>query len=1048
MKKPVPKMTRITLPALLCCLPLQAALAEVAAPPSSASCFPRAVALADVSVSGKVVDSKGEGLPGVTVLVKGTSTGTSTNADGTFLLIAPAGSTLSFSYVGYIRKEVTVTEATTTLNVALAEDVNALSEVVVVGYLQQDRQNVTSAVSSVDTREAAKAPVPTLSQAIQGRVAGVQVLGSGAPGAVPNIAIRGIGSVNAGSQPLYVIDGLWTDNIRDLSPNDIETATVLKDASSTAVYGSRGANGVILITTKRGQAGEPKISFNGYTGVESIYKRYELTNHSEWADRATTAYLNAGLDPRVEMPGAVKGTPAYSDAIDTDWQKEFFRDGKVQDYNLSFSGGSSSGKNATNFLISGGYFNQEGIVKGPKFERYSVRLNSGLTRGRLKVGQSLLVTHINTTLLNEAPFIDVLTELPGIPVYNPANVGGFGYGSANLFNYSVNPIGAQEILNRTQKNNRLQGSANADFAFTDFLSYRLNMGLEVHDYNDKDFRKNGFIRLGESSNPNNTFLFENRGTAMTTLIENTLNFNKRFGEHGISAVIGYSEQTFNANNATARNTLFLSQPQYFPVLSAGTAPNGTVSGVEDEYNKRSYFSQLNYDFKNRYLLTASFRRDGSSRFARSNQYGNFGAGSVGWRISEEDFFKNALPLVSNLKLRASYGVNGNDNLPGSYLYQATINQNVSYPLGATQTFVNGAIQLGLESQNIRWESRYTSNVGFDLALLEDRVTLSADYYTSTTKNALVNPRLPDYLGTAASISPFTNLGEIQNRGFEFALGYHENRSAFTYGADLTLTTLKNEVLKLSELQPNVVGPFGVTRTQVGQPIGRLYLVEMLGIFQSQEEIDNYKNAAGKVIQPLAKPGDVKYKDLNGDGQISADTDREFVGNPFPTLQFGLNLTAGYKGFDLSVFLQGVTGNEIYNNTRAVLDQLNGVNNYRRDLSPWTPQNPSTTTPRLVQGGGLEAVNNNNPFTTRWVEDGSYLRLRNVQLGYTFPKSLTSKVPSLGSVRVYVTGRNVFTVTKYIGFDPETPGLGVYGPGIDSSSYPNVRAFTGGVQVNF
>ncbi|HEX8329788.1 MAG TPA: TonB-dependent receptor [Hymenobacter sp.] len=1056
MKKSVPKLHGLAVPALLGGMLLLPAVSQ-ATVESNASAVSVAWQAADTPISGRITDASGAGIPGVTVLVKGTTNGTQTDADGRYTISAPTGATLVFSFVGYATQEVAV-GGRTSVDAQLAVDAQGLSEVVVVGYLTQDRQNVTSAVSSVDTREAAKTPVPTLSQAIQGRVAGVQVIGSGAPGAVPSIAIRGVGSLNGGSQPLYVIDGLWTDNIRDLSPTDIESATVLKDASSTAVYGSRGANGVVLITTKRGQAGEPKISFNGYTGVESIYKRYELTNHSEWADRATAAWVNAGLNPSdpLNMPGAVKGTPAYRNNIDTDWQKEFFQNGRVQDYNLTFSGGSNTGKSATNFLISGGYFNQEGIVKGPKFERYSARLNSGLTRGKLKVSQSALLTHINTTLLNEVPFIDVLTMLPGIAVYDPANVGGFGYGSNGyLFTYSTNPIGAQRIRSQTQKNNRLQGSINGDFAFTNFLSYRLNLGLEVHDFNDQDFRKNGFIRLGEASNPNNTYLFENRGTSMTTIVENTLNFNKRFGDHGVNAVLGYSEQTANVNNATARATLFLEQPQYFPVLNASTASTGAVGGTKDEYNKRSYFSQLNYDFKNRYLITGSFRRDGSSRFDPTRVYGNFGAGSVGWRISEENFFKDALPQVSNLKVRASYGVNGNDNLiaPGqitSYLYQGIVNQNVTYPLGTgtPQTFVNGAIQTQLESRDIRWESRYTTNVGLDMGLLDNRVTLSADYYISTTKDALVNPPLPAYLGVAGSINPYTNLGEIQNRGFEFALGYHENRKAFTYGADLALTTLKNEVLKLSELQPNVVGPFGVTRTTVGQPIGRLYLVEMLGIFQSQAEVDNYKSADGQVIQPLAKPGDVKYKDFNGDGQISADTDREFVGNPFPTLQFGLNLTAAFKGVDASIFFQGVTGNDIYNNTRAVLDQLNGVNNYRSDISPWTPENPSTTTPRMLQGGGGGAVNNNNPITTRWVEDGSYLRLRNVQVGYTFPKTLANKVPGLGSVRVYVTGRNVFTLTKYLGFDPETTGQGVYGPGIDNSSYPNVRAFTGGLQVNF
>ncbi|RPD44533.1 TonB-dependent receptor [Hymenobacter sediminis] len=1048
MKKSIPKMPRVTIPALLCCLPLQPVLA-VASAPNPATERLTARPQADITVSGQVVDEKGAGLPGVNVIVKGTTTGTQTDADGRFTLTAPDNATLQISFVGYTSQEVAV-NGRTSISISLAPDNRALSEVVVVGYVAQDRQNLTSAVSSLDTREANKTPVPTLAQSIQGRVAGVQVESAGNPGAVPNILIRGVGTVGSGSNPLYVIDGLWTDNIRDLNPNDIESTTVLKDASSTAVYGSRGANGVILITTKRGQSGEPKISFNGYTGVESIYKKYELANHSQWADWANQAAINAGIPS--PSPGAVKGTPAYTDSIDTDWQKEFFQTGKIQDYNLSFSGGSNSGKSATNFLISGGYFSQDGIVKGPNFERYSVRLNSGFTRGRLKLGQSALLTRINTTLLNEVPFVDVLTELPGIPVYNPNNFGGYGYGSANLFNYSVNPIGAQEILNRTQKNNRIQGSANAEFSIFDFLSYRLNLGLEVHDYNDRNARKEGYIRLGES-NPNTTYLFENRGTQRFTLVENTLNFNKRFGEHNVTALLGYSEQKYDSDNATANATGFQSSPQYFFVLSgaSNTASAPIVTGGFDAYAKRSYFSQLNYDYKGRYLVTGSFRRDGSSRFDPERRYANFGAGSLGWRISEEDFFKSSLPFVNNLKLRASYGVNGNDLIfaAGNYAYQATVNQTIYYPLGAGQTLVNGAIQRSIESRGIRWESRYTSNFGLDMAVLDNRVTLSTDYYISRTKNALVNPPLPGYGGVAgAGAYPFANLGEIENRGFELALGYHENRTAFTYGADLTLTTLKNKVLALSELQPNVPGFLGLTRTTVGQPISRLYLLKMIGVFQSQEEIQNYRSANGTIIQPLAQPGDVKFEDTNGDGSINLDTDRQFVGNPFPTLQYGLNLTAAYKGFDLSVFLQGVTGNDILNSTRASLDILDGAGNFRSDIEPWTPQNGSNTTPRLVYGGGAGTVKNYERISTRWVEDGSYLRLKNVQLGYTLPKSVSNVVPGLGSVRVYVTGRNIVTFTNYTGFDPETPGNGVFGRGIDDGTYPNVRTFTGGLQVNF
>jgi TonB-linked SusC/RagA family outer membrane protein len=1036
-------MGRLLVPAALSCLPLQSLLAHEATAPET-----HKLARAAGPVTGRIVDEKGAGLPGVNVLVKGTNVGTATNADGRYTIEAPAGATLVFSYVGYTSQEVVVGDRAT-VDVALAPDAQSLSDVVVVGYLTQDRQNVTSAVAALDVKEAEKTPVPTLTQAFQGRVAGVQVESAGNPGATPNVLIRGVGSTGSNTNPLYVIDGLWTDNIRNLSPTDIESTTILKDASSTSVYGSRGANGVVVITTKRGRSGEPQVSANGYVGVESIYRKYNLTNHSEWADRSAQAYRNAGLDPTQRMPGAVKGTAAYSDAVDTDWQKEFFRTGKVQDYNLTFSGGSNAEKTSTNFLISAGYFNQEGIVRGPSFERYNVRLNSGFRRGKLKVTQSALLTHINTTLLNEVPFVDVLAELPGIPVYNPANFGGYGFGSANLFNYSVNPIGAQEILNRTQRNNLLQGNVVGEFNFTDWLSYRLNLGIDQQDFYDKNARKEGYIRLGESS-PNTTYLFENRGTSTFLLAENTLNFNKRFGDHSVNALLGYSEQRTKFDNATANATGFSSQPQYFFVLSQGlnTATPANVGGGIDEFTKRSYFSQLNYDYKNRYLITGSFRRDGSSRFDPTRRYANFGAGSLGWRISEEDFFKNALPVVDNLKLRASYGVNGNDQI-NNYAYQAVVNRGIFYPLGTSQALVPGATQPGLESRGIRWESRYTTDFGLDLALLGNRLTLSADYYISDTKGTLVSPPLPGYLGTAgAAAQPYSNVGELRNQGFELAIGYHEGRKAFTYGADLTLTTLRNEVRRLSDIQPVIPGDFGVTRTEVGQPISRLYLLDMIGVFQSQDEINNYKSADGKVIQPLAQPGDVKFRDVNGDGSITYSGDRQFVGRPFPTLQGGLNLTAGFKGIDASIFWQGQTGNDILNITRTAVENLYGDTNFNRDITPWTADNRSSTTPRLVYGGGAEGVKNNELASTRWVEDGSYLRLKNVQIGYTFPKTLTSRISGSSTIRVFVTGRNIVTFTKYTGFDPETPGTGLFGRGLDNGTYPNVRTFTGGLQVNF
>jgi TonB-linked SusC/RagA family outer membrane protein len=478
-----------------------------------------------------------------------------------------------------------------------------------------------------------------------------------------------------------------------------------------------------------------------------------------------------------------------------------------------------------------------------------------------------------------------------------------------------------------------------------------------------------------------------------------------------------------------------------------------------------------YDFDDRYLFTASIRQDGSSRFPENNRWGTFGAASVGWRISQEEFF-STVPLISNLKLRASYGVNGNDALPpnmayiggfnlnssGDYLYQGIINTNANYVLGGGQDVIPGSIQTTLASENIRWESRYTTNLGFDLGLFDDRLTLSADYYISKTKDALVNPLIPLYLGNFGG-NPFINLGELENRGFEFVLGYNENRGDFRYGVTANLTTIQNKVLALAtEGQIITGGPHGgITRTEVGQPVGSFYLLQTDGIFQTPEEVNahNFTGADGstRLIQPYAKPGDVRYRDVNNDGEIT-DRDRSYVGSPIPKVQYGLNLTSGYRNFDLALFFQGVAGNKVWNGPRFWTDRMDDVGNFRSDLNPWTGPGSSNTTPRpLISGSpnadnAVAAAQNARADSDRWLESGSYLRLKNIQLGYTLPAGVLGNVKWLGSLRVYVTGQNVFTITSYTGLDPETVGSGFFARGVDDGSYPNLRTFTGGIQLGF
>ena len=1008
---------------------LSGASAQSIPSPASAA-GARETRVAEVQVGGRVTDSKGAGIPGVTVLVKGTQNGTSTDANGNFSLRVPDDATLVISSIGYATQEVAVA-GRTTLGVVLSESNQQLTDVVVVGYLTQARQNVTGSVATVGGPDVHRAPVATLSESIQGRLPGVQVTTNGTPGQTPNINIRGIGSINNGSGPLFIIDGLWvTGGLRDFTPQDVESVQVLKDAAALAPYGVSGANGVIIITTKKGKSGTTAINFNGYAGRQNITHRYDLANAAQYTALATQAYTNAGL----RVPSGI----ANPSGVDTDWQKEFFKTGAVQDYNLSFSGGGSN----SNYLISGDYFSQSGTVIGPQYERYNLRVNSGFTKGKLKIGENLALTRANQTRLNGVPFIDLLRITPITPVYDAANPGGFGYGdSNNRPTFGSNPIGAQRLLNNFGSNNQLQGNVFAEFSILPSLRYRLNLGSQYRAFHDQQQQQAGGLA------PNNitpvSGYTDAQGNETFLLAENTLTYDHSFGQHNLTAVAGYSEQNdrFEFTQGSAQG--YGNGPTYYWALDAGATP---LPGVGSSYvwAKRSYFGQLTYDYDGRYLLTGAYRRDGSSRFSADRKYGNFGAASAGWRISKEKFFEG-ITAVSNLKLRASYGILGNDQLNGayggSYLYQAFINPNVNYNFNGTTA--NGAIQTALGSPSVGWEERRTQNYGLDLGFLQDHLVVSADYYISETRNANVNPQIPLFLGNAGG-DPFQQIGRIQNKGFELLVGYNDAKGKLTYGATVNLTTVTNTVLELGSSGGTAnffdAGPNGgVTRTEVGHEVGSFYLYQFDGIFQSTDNI-----AAS--AQPGAQPGDVRYRDTNGDGKIDFN-DRVHVGRAFPKLQYGLNLTAGYGGFDLAVFFQGVQGNSVYNAGAYWLGRFDDPTNYLAGLAPWTAANPSTTTPRLALQSGTNTFGN----TTRFLEDGSYLRLKNLQIGYTIPQALVAKTKGVSSVRLYLASQNLFTVTRYSGYDPETIG-GLDGSlltrGVDEGNYPNPRTFTVGAQLGF
>jgi TonB-linked SusC/RagA family outer membrane protein len=904
---------------------------------------------------------------------------------------------------------------------------------------------VTGSVGTVSSQDVRRAPVASVGEAIQGRVAGVTVANSGTPGQAPIVNIRGVGTFGSGSSPLYVIDGLWVQGSgqRDFNPQDVESVQVLKDAASLAPYGASGANGVIIITTRKGRSGPAVLTASAYAGVQNIAKRYDLAGATRWAEINNAAYAGAN---RAGGPGNPDDRNPFArnlPGINTDWQEELFKQGSVQDYNLGVSGG---GENS-NFALSGGYFRQTGTIQGPAFERYSARINTGFNRGRLRVGQNLLLTRANQTRVNGLPFIDVVRMTPVTPVRDPANPGGFGFGSNNTaVTFGTNPIALQELFSNTGTSNRLQGNVYGELSIFDFLRYRLNLATEYHGFHDREKRQFGQWRQNDPLNPSS--YAENQGNELFGMAENTLTFDKSFGDNNLTAVAGYSRQRFEQEFTRGASFGYGTGPTYYWALDAGSQ-NPQARGSSYVWTKVSYFGQLTYDYDQRYLFTAAYRRDGSSRFDPNNQYGNFGAASVGWRISKEKFFEG-ITGVSNLKLRASYGALGNDLLPGeyggSYLNQGFINPNVNYVFGQGQTIVNGAAQTTLASTGIRWEDRRTSNFGLDFGFLEDRLTFSADYYISQTRNALINPEVALVLGNAGG-RPFRNLGRLENKGFEFVLGYNETRTPFRYGITANLSTLTNTVTDLGRSGENdnffVGGPGGATRTEVGQELGSFYLFQFDGIYQTGDSN----------IPAGLQAGDVRYKDINNDGVIT-DADRTHVGRVFPKLQYGANLNLGYGAFDLTAFFQGVQGNDVFNISRYFLDRLDENGNYRADLQPWTPSNPSTTTPRAVISG--DAAGNNARFaSTRWLESGSYLRLKNLQIGFTLPKAYLERVKGISNFRVYATGQNVFTVTNYSGYDPETVGSGIpgspdnnLGRGFDEGSYPNLRSFTLGIQVGF
>ena len=1025
-----------------------AMMLAAAAPPVQAQATPQ-------RITGTVSTDAGQPLPSAQVSIVGTTLGAITNEEGRFTILGVAPGTMEVRAVriGYSPQTRTVVVAsgeTATVNFSLTAVPQSLEAVVAVGYTNQARRDISGAVSSVGSEAIENRQVATVQEALRGRIPGVQISSSGEPGEASRVVIRGQNFLQ-GSEPLYVVDGLYMRQNPNLNPNDIASVEVLKDASAASQYGAQAANGVVVITTRRG-SGDPQLAVRSYYGVQSTPETIDMAGPQRWAEINQMAYENVGL----EAPQGTIDVLEGRSTVNTDWQDAIFRQGNIQDHVLQMSGGSEN----ANYMMSGGYFQQDGIIINTNFERYSFRLNSEMRRGRFTFGENIALARAHRRIPIGNQLIDALRFPPVIPVRDPNSASGYGVGTDAIPTFGYNPVGGAELRNEQDRSHQAFGTIFGEVGILDNLRYRLNVGFNYNDGNWRQFTQEGFpVRQNESRNP--AALIDQRSTGTMLQLENLLTYEQLFGRHAISAVAGYSEQSETFNRLEASRSGF--PDPTLTELDAGTSNQANV-GFRNDARLQSFLARANYTLAERYLFSGSIRRDGSSRFGANNRYGTFGAGSVGWIISDENFFRNSAPGGINfLKLRASYGTLGNQDF-ADYQYSSSIVcggfglGGTGYPLGPTQTVRPGCIQRSLSNPDIRWQENTEANFGVDLGVLDNLFSVTADYYTREAKGLLVQAPIPSSLGAVGA--PFVNAGTMKNSGFELGLNMTGlSRGALEMDFAATLTANRNEVTSLGNgAQPIFVSVenYQMTRTSVGAPIGTFYLYDMVGIFQSQEEIDSYTTTVDgdeRVIQPGAAPGDVKYRDISGDGMIN-DDDRYAAGHGIPDFEGGVFMNSRYGSFDVAVGMQYSVGGKVMNVARWWTERMDDPTNYRADLRPWTEDNPSSTTPRALKEGP-QASSNARLNSDRWMEDGSFLRLQNLQLGYILPASLSRNAGLRGDSRVYVNFQNLLTLSGYDGLDPEATGI-VYNDsrdallrGVDAGQiYPNPRTITVGMSIGF
>jgi TonB-linked SusC/RagA family outer membrane protein len=970
-------------------------------------------------------------------LIRGKSSGgTVTDDNGAFSINASPGDRLVITSTEYEPVEVPVGNAAA-ITVSMNKSVSNLNEVVVIGYGTVRKKDLTGAVTSLKGSDMKSEGIINVSRALQGKMPGVTIESSGGdPGSGTRILIRGVGSLG-NATPLYLIDGVPVAGINNVSPADIESVDVLKDASAAAIYGSRAANGVVLITTRLGKPGKTAIQFNTNIGVQKLAKKYEVLNAEEWANVSNAAHDAAGL-PRL----AIAANPSSLGA-GTDWQDAIYRSAPLQQYNLSVSGGSPS----TRYSLSGEYNDQDGIVEVTGYKRYGVRAKTETTKGRLKFGETILLSREKWIRMPGGwggqggnPVGSAVKMIPVFQIYDTAAIGGYAGAYGPVVNVA-NPLAQLNLEKISYEQTSILANAFAELTILSDLKYKFNLGYTSSFGNTDDYYKRHTTGTLFSHTTND--LNQNKDRNVLVLLENTLHYNKEFGKHSVQALAGYTYQRFNYNYWSASKT---DLPDGVEVLDAGSG-TATVNGNRTESSLLSMLGRVIYSFDNRYLLTASFRRDGSSRFAKANRWGNFPSVALGWNISNESFFKSFPTVLSTLKLRASYGILGNQEI-GDYQYNSIVVSNINYVTGQDQHKWFGAIQTALASPNIKWENTETFNVGFDAGLFNNSLSIAADYFIKRTTDVLLNVPVPGSAGSATN--PVVNAGTLQNKGVELGLNYSNHLGKINYSVFGTFTAVKNKVIKLGTGTQQIFGGqpthhgASTTLTQAGGEVSGFYLIKALRIFNSQQEIDSYVDKNGKKIQPNASPGDIQFLDANGDGLIS-NSDRVDCGSPFPNFEYGFGFKANAYHFDLNVFIQGTSGNKIYNGLRQDMEGMNLEFNYSRaTLNAWSPENHSNI-PRAV----INDPNFNTQSSSRFLENGSYLRMRTLQIGYTLPETIVQKA-KITSVRAYISADNLFTITKYSGYNPDIGRSGtILDRGVDYGhvAYPLARVLSVGVQLS-